>query len=162
MGDREKVLIAGRQAGRHLYGEEHGIADVSLQWHTAWQHSAHSDNEDRVLVVKTHLGRKNDMERGEKKQRLAWSEKSASQMRGMSCVCVLLVRHSLGCLDVTELVVKCQSWSSVCWWQPSSWGDWRKGQTGIKKHLNFWTWLTYYKDDSYTKPHKYQSIEKMW
>lgn len=29
-----------------------------------WQNSAHSHNEDRVLVVKTHLGRKNDMERG--------------------------------------------------------------------------------------------------
>lgn len=70
MGDRDKVLIAGRQAG--ICMERSTVLLTSVYSDTQpWQHSAHSDNEDRVLVVKTHLGRKNDMERGEKKQRLA-------------------------------------------------------------------------------------------
>lgn len=67
MGDREKVSMAGR----HLYGEKQGTADVSLQRHTQRQQpSAHGDNEDWALVVKTHTGRKDDMGRG--KESTGW------------------------------------------------------------------------------------------
>lgn len=65
MGGGRRKGINGRQAG-HLYGEEQGTADVSLQRHTQRQQPsthAHADNE-WALAVETRTGRKDDMGRG--------------------------------------------------------------------------------------------------
>ena len=73
------------QAG-HLYGGEQGTADVSVQRHTPRQQPsahAHADNEDKALAVKTHTGRKDDMEG--RKESTGWlgSFKEREQMRGL-------------------------------------------------------------------------------
>lgn len=69
MGGRGKVSMAGR----HLYGEKQGTADVSLRRHTQRQQPsahAHTDNEDWALAVKTRMGRKDDTGRG--KESTGW------------------------------------------------------------------------------------------